>query len=315
MIVTLATPLAEATLARAVAGACKAEIVTCAKNEIADLAPAGDVLVLPGTWYSPDLAAALAAPSSRCKFVQLISAGYDAIDQTPRPAGVRFARVVGLWGGVTAEHALALLLGLTRRLRDTFAAQQAMEWRDSLRPEMETIDGASAAIVGTGEIGSAIAGRLRCLGADVTGISRSGSAHPAFHRVLAADKAGPALAASDIVILAVPLTPETALLADSAFFSGLKRRALFVNVARGGVVDQAALIAALESGHLTGAAIDVTEPEPLPPQDPLWAAPNLLITPHVGGGAPPRFYDRLAAYVAANCTRWRHGEPLNGTIS
>lgn len=315
MIVTLATPIAEEALTRSIGEACNAEIRVCGMEDIAECAPAGDVLVLPGMWYSPAVATALADPSSRCRHVQFLSAGYDRLDEAPRPPDVRFARVVGLWGTVTAEHAMALILALTRRLPDAMAAQSTREWRDCLRSSMTTIEGASVAIIGTGEVGSAISTRLRCFGADVIGISRTGAPNCAFTQTLTIDRAGPALAVSDIVVIAVPYTSETAAMVDGQFFDGLKRGALFVNISRGGVVDQLALHAALANAHLAGAAIDVTEPEPLPSDNPLWAAPNLLITPHVGGGAAPRFYEHLAAYVAGNCARWYAKELPNGAIA
>jgi phosphoglycerate dehydrogenase-like enzyme len=237
------------------------------------------------------------------RWMQFVTAGRDGFEAAGLPAGVE---VNGPGLGVSpvvAEHAVALLLALMRQIPAAASATAAARWDRGLMARMQSLEGRRVAIYGTGRIGGEIARRAGAFGSEVVGISRSGRPAEGFERVLAAADAGAEAGGFDVVIAALPLTEATAGMFDDAFFAGLKPAAVFVNVARGGVVDQPALIRALEGGRLAGAALDVAEPEPLPAGDPLWQAPNLLITAHLSGAGSPASQARIVDEILGNFRR------------
>ncbi|WP_173932450.1 NAD(P)-dependent oxidoreductase [Chelativorans sp. Marseille-P2723] len=246
---------------------------------------------------------AIAATRDSFRWIQFITAGRDGFEAAGLPEGVE---VTGPGLGVSpvvAEHAMALLLALMRQIPAAAASTAAAEWNRNLMSQMQSLEGRTIAIYGTGRIGREIARRARPFGTELVGISRSGSAVQDFDRVVAAHDASGALSGFDVVIAALPLTDETARMFDEAFFSALKPGAIFVNIARGRLVDQHALIQALESGHLSAAALDVADPEPLPGDDPLWKAPNLLVTAHLSGAGSQPSQARIANEVLGNFRR------------
>lgn len=203
----------------------------------------------------------------------------------------------GFQAPVMADYALAAIYALNLRLPDFLARQRRREWAPQI---LRSAVGQRAAILGTGPIGAAIAGRLRDAGLATLGISRSGRAHDAFDRVAAVDGLDEALAEADHLVVAIPRTPETEGLLSAETLARLPRGATLINMARGGIVDEAALLSLLRSGHLRGAAFDVFAEEPLPADSPLWDAPNLIVTPHSAAlfegwetAAAERFCDNL----------------------
>jgi phosphoglycerate dehydrogenase-like enzyme len=234
----------------------------------------------------------------RLKVVQLLSAGVDAWLDT-LPEGVVLCRGVGVHVSSTADLALALTLASVRQL-PTFIRQQGESvWHPIITDEMA---GQRVLIVGAGEIGQAIARRIQACDAQVTLVART--ARNGLHGT---GELPELLPRHDIVILIVPLTDETRGLVDAGFLAAMPDHALLVNVARGPVVVTDALVAELSAGRLR-AALDVTDPEPLPAGHPLWTTPNTVITPHVGGGARGwlrRGYDLVGHQVR----RYVAGEP------
>ncbi|MFC8368636.1 MULTISPECIES: 2-hydroxyacid dehydrogenase [unclassified Streptomyces] len=215
------------------------------------------------------------------RVVQTLSAGTDNVEPGLKhlPAGVRLCNARGVHEASTAELTLALILASLRGVPDFVRAQDKGEWRGGFRPALAD---KNVLIVGYGSIGAAIEDRLVPFElARVARVARSartterGPVHPLTEL--------PALLPeADVVVLSTPLTETTRHLVDAGFLARMKDGALLVNVARGGVVDTKALLTELESGRIT-AALDVTDPEPLPSEHPLWRAPGVLITPHVGG--------------------------------
>ena len=246
---------------------------------------------------------AIEATRDSFRWMQFVTAGCEGFEAAGMPEGVE---VTGPGLGVSpvvAEHAIALLLALLRQIPAAAAATAAANWDRSLLAKMQSLEGRRMAIYGTGRIGREIARRARPFGVEVVGMSRSGSAVEDFDQVIAAADAAVALGSFDVVIAALPLTKDTALMFNAAYFAALKPGAIFVNVARGGVVDQPALISALESGHLAAAALDVAEPEPLPRDHPLWKAPNLLVTAHLSGAGSPASQARITNEILGNFRR------------
>lgn len=266
-----------------------------------------DALVISGFAYGPEVAAATRAQGVR--WIQLVSAGYERVQALGVPAGTIVTNAGDSWSASVAEQAFALLLALARRLPDTLHAQAAGTWRRELMSGVASLDGAALAVVGFGSIGREVARRARAFGMRVIAVRRSAQPAAEADATFCAGRIAEALAEADAIVVAVPQSGETERLFDATLFAACKRGALFVNVSRGDVVDQDALLDALREGRIAGAGLDVTTPEPLPPAHALWRAPNVIVTPHLGGSGPGA-YRRVAATIAENARRYLAGEPL-----
>jgi phosphoglycerate dehydrogenase-like enzyme len=208
-----------------------------------------------------------------------------------------------------AQHAVAFLLAFARRF-DHYLPQK--RWQRG--PEMIDLASQTALIVGVGGAGGE-AGRLcAALGMRVLGIDpRVTEAPPGMVELARPDRLEARLAEADFVILTTPETPDTLGMFNARLFSRMKRGAYFINIARGRCVVTADLAAALRSGHLAGAGLDVADPEPLPADDPLWSMPNVLITPHIAIYGTP-YRDKWAAILIENCRRFAEGRPLMNVV-
>src|SRR5215203_6641686 len=203
-----------------------------------------------------------------------------------------------------------MMIALTRRFPRLLRAQIQREWRDeATHREVGELLGQTVLIAGTGEIGRAIAQRAAAFGMRVHGLRRRADASPpaGFDQVFALGDLFAALENADHVVVTLPNTPRSRGLFDAAAFAAMKPGASIYNVGRGPVIDTAALITALESGHLGGAGLDVTDPEPLPADSPLWDMENVLITSHPSG-ATPRYWDRQADLIADNIRLIQRGD-------
>ena len=268
-----------------------------------------DVLVISGLWRNDLLAGA-----GRLRFIQSIGAGTD---QFPRAAlarrGIRLASARGVNARAVAEHAMALMLALSRRLLEARDNQRQRLWRgmigDLLRREDE-LAGKTVLIVGLGDIGGRIARLAKAFDMRVVGLKRDLTADAgAADAVHPMDDVTALLPEVDFIVLSCPLTPETEHLIDAAALARMKPAAYLVNVARGRVVDEAALIEALAARQIAGAALDVTADEPLPPSSPLWGMEQVLITPHTAGETR-RYEDNVIEILRDNLERLWRGDPV-----
>jgi len=266
-------------------------------------------------WNGPALEAILRA-APRLEWLHQRGAGIDGI---ARPV-LEASRIVltngsGNHAPNIAEHVLALMLSFARRLPALVRAQGDARWEPPDAHDVFELSGQTLLVVGTGAIGTALAVRAAALGMHVTGVRRTvdGESLPGFERVRPIAEVDAALAEADHVAIALPLTHETRHLFDGPRLARMRRGAYLYNVGRGGLVEQAALIDALERGHLAGAGLDVTEPEPLPPESPLWRARNVLITAH-SSGLTPRSVERYHALLLENVRRWVAGETLLNVV-
>lgn len=252
------------------------------------------------------------ARMNRVRVVQTLTAGIEhMLPGLPQmPAGAQLCNARGLHDASTAELALTLILAALRDVPGFVRAQDAGEWRPGFRPALAD---KSVLIVGYGSIGSAIEDRLtpfEC--ARVVRVARTardtvrGPVHPL-------SDLSALLPDADVVVLATPLTDETRGLVGRDFLARMKEGALLVNIARGAVVDTQALLAELETGRLR-AALDVTDPEPLPAGHPLWHAPGVLITPHVGGPSSA-FLPRAKRLLRDQLTLFAAGDPLRNVVA
>ncbi len=211
-----------------------------------------------------------------------------------------------------AEHAIALLLGISRGLPAYTAAQARRDWRRELSAQLQfgELRGKTLLVAGLGGIGTEIARRAHALGMRVTATRNSSREGPDFVAYVGlADELHKLAAEADVVVNALPLTEQTTGLFDRDLFAAVKRGAIYINVGRGKTTVTAELIAALESGQLYGAGLDVTDPEPLPADSPLWQLPNVIITPHVAAtGGDSR--QRAALIAVENLRRYVAGEAL-----
>jgi phosphoglycerate dehydrogenase-like enzyme len=236
---------------------------------------------------------------------------YEGHGLEARP-GFRLCNSRGAYSVAVAEHCIALMLALARNLHQHVLDQREGRWQP--RPPYYEVAGSSACVVGVGSVGSEIARRCASLGMLVTGVDIADVlAPPGLVRLYHASAMLEAVAQADHVIAIVPGGQATLGLFNRDFFAALKPGAFFYNVGRGAAVDEAALVEALQSGHLAGAGLDVFAEEPLPAASPLWQMDNVLITPHIAGNST-NWDNRLTDQIVANLINYRDGLPLNNQV-
>ncbi len=251
------------------------------------------------------------------RWISYWSAGMDG-KATPRirERGISLTNASGVHGANIAEHVLCFMLMFTRRMDVHFRSQMAGRWERGLpanKAGADELTGQTLGIVGLGRIGEALAIRARAFGMRVAAVKRDPSSRygDAPIEVLYGFEGIPRLLAeSDHCCIALPYTPQTHQLINAEMLAYCKPGAYFYNIARGRIVDETALIEALNDGRLAGAGLDVFETEPLPPDSPLWKMPNVLITPHTSG-ITPHYFPRAAALFAENLKRYLRGETLS----
>lgn len=215
-----------------------------------------------------------------------------------------------------AEHAIAMMLAFGRALPTFFREQQERSWRGwESRPAFFELTGQTVVLLGMGAIGKATAERLRPFGCTIIGARRSAvdGAVEGFDRVVSFGQLADVLPDADHVVSSLPMTRSTRTIFSADLIASMKPGSYFFNVGRGGTVDQDALIEALKSGHLAGAGLDVTDPEPLPKDSPLWEAPNTIITGHTSGSSP-MVAQRVIEVIVENLRRYQAGEELINVV-
>lgn len=272
--------------------------------------PEADVLVVSGLWKNE-----LAAQAGKLKFIQSVSAGTDQYDQAVlHERGIRLASAAGVNAFAVAEHAMALMLALTRRLPEARDNQAARQWRgmiSEIAAREDQLTGKTLLIVGLGRIGSRLARLAKAFDMRVVATKRDVSATDTAEvdAVYRHDQLHEVLGQADVVALTCPLTPATENLIDAAALAAMKPTALLINVARGRVVNEAALIDALRQRRIAAAGLDVTQEEPLPASSPLWAMPQVLLTPH-SAGETQRYEDGVIDILLDNLDLLWRGEAL-----
>jgi phosphoglycerate dehydrogenase-like enzyme len=269
--------------------------------------PEADVLVVSGLWAN-----ALLDRAPRLRFIQSIGAGTDQFPQGELARrGIRLASARGVNARAVAEHAMALMLALSRRLPEARDNQTRRVWRGmigDLAQREDELAGKTLLIVGLGDIGGRLARLAKAFDMRVVGLRRDpaagGGAADAVHPM--GDLAA-LLPEADFIALTCPLTPETEHLVNAEALGRIKPSAYLVNVARGRVVDEAALVDALAAHRIAGAGIDVTAEEPLAPNSPLWAMQHVLLTPHTAGETR-RYEDNVIEILRDNLDRLWRGE-------
>jgi phosphoglycerate dehydrogenase-like enzyme len=256
--------------------------------------------------------------ASRLVWLQNAGAGVERIVDTGlQERGILLTNGSGVMAANMAEHVVGLMLAFARNLPSVLKSQESRTWRSGIDlTSVFELTGQTVVLIGLGDIGLQIATRLSGFGMTVIGVRRTApvDGFPAnVERVVTIDALAEVLGDADHVISSVPHTPATIGMYDAAMFARFKDGAYFYNVGRGTSVVQPDLVAALESGKLGGAGLDVTDPEPLPADDPLWNAPNVIITGHTSGFTP-HFRARVLDLFAENLRRYRAGEELLNVV-
>ncbi len=253
--------------------------------------------------------------AGKLEYLHLSMAGSNAyVAPGVLAPGVRLTNSTGAFGHAISEHMLGMLFELYKKLALYRDNQREGLWRDE--GPVRSVEGASCLVVGLGDIGSAFARRAHALGARVSGVRRTTcEREPYIERMIPFDALADEVGAFDIVALSLPETAETVRLFDAAMIGRMKDGAVLLNVGRGSAVDSDALSAALLSGKLSGCGLDVTDPEPLPPEHPLWRIPTAVITPHVSGFFHLReTYENIVALAYHNLEAFLSGAPLRNEV-
>jgi phosphoglycerate dehydrogenase-like enzyme len=250
----------------------------------------------------------------RLRWIQATGSGVGQFVPSNLPAGdITLTNAAGVGAAPIAEWVLGRVLAVYKRFDEHAAQQRRHEWVGALGALLE---GRTALIVGVGAIGTAVAVRLRAFGVRTIGVKRSytpGMTDPAVDELIGPADLLAALPRAHIVIVAAPGTAANENLFDATTFAAMRRGSVFVNIARGTLVEEGALLAALRSGQLRAAAIDVTREEPLPPDSPLWDGPNLAISPHSSASAD-RYLERVVDVFVDNFARYVAGDPLRNVV-
>lgn len=290
------------------------EVVSEPEHFLALTPRADGIVIFPAFTALPS---SLFQAGTRLRWLHSVSAGVNRL-MTPALLAAREIPLTsskGPMGPMMAEHVMMMMLALIKDLPGFLQDQQERRWR-ALGDARQTYDlfGRTVAILGVGAVGGHLARICKIgFGMRVLGLSRTRRGDPNVDRYFERAELHAVLAESDVVVLTLALTPETANIIDAAALAAMPSHALLINVARGGLIDQAALIQALQTGSIAGAGLDTTEPEPLEPDSPLWPMPNVIVTPHVSIGRD-RAAGRVIDFVIENVRSFAEGEPLQGLV-
>lgn len=250
----------------------------------------------------------LLAGAKRLRWIQCMGAGVERLLVPELPAGVRITRAAGIFGPWMAEYTLAWCLWTTQKIDRFRASQRQRRWAPV---DPVPLRGQTLCVVGLGDIGGSIAKLARALGMRVIGVTRSGRGSRDALRVYRTTALRAALARADFVVLTLPLSDETRGLVGPAELAAMKPTAWLLNLARGPIVDEAALLAALRARRIGGAVLDVFDTEPLPTDHPLWGFDNVVVTPHISGPSTPR---EIGPIFNDNLRRYAANRPLRHTV-
>ena len=302
-----------------------ARLVTLSVEGLAD-GPLDDVDVLLRGWLSAEAFDRLLARAPRLAWVHSASAGVErALTPTARERGVVITNARGVFSRPIAEYVLMMILAISRRLPQLLELQRERTWQPLEGAELRDL---TIGIVGLGSIGRAVAALATAFGCRIVAVRRrteTGSAPTAadaeddapgevrVDRIVGPDGLPGLLAESDFVVLAAPLTPETEGMIDDSALRSMKRGAWLINVARGRLIDERALLRALAEGSIGGAVLDTFAEEPLPPDSPFYDLPNAIVTPHTSWSSG-RVLDRSVGLFCDNLRRYAAGEPLLNVV-
>lgn len=250
----------------------------------------------------------------RLRWIHTASAGVDrlTLGDRPFPKHVLLTNSSGVYGVAGAEHVLGMMLHFARGFHFYLKQQRLGAWVRDLTPARR-LQGSTVVVLGLGDLGRNVVARAKAFGVRVIGVRRQPGAVPGADRVVTVDELDAVLPLADHLVITLPLTAQTRRLLDRRRLFLLPKGAYVYNIGRGAVIDQDALVEALQAGHLAGAGLDVFEQEPLPPESPLWRMENVIITPHIGADTPWDA-DAAAELFLDNLQRFLDGKPLRNVV-
>lgn len=265
-----------------------------------------------GFWLKPATLHRVLAAAPQLRWQHSPSAGVNHI-LTPifLARDIILTNSAGVYAIPIAEFVLAFILNHAKRLSNLYSLQAQHKW--SREVETQELNGANLLVIGAGSIGQAIASRANAFGMRVWGVRRSPQPLPLFEQVVGIDEWRSLLPLANYVVIATPLTPDTKGMVDMATLRSMQSSAYLINIARGAIVDEAALLTALKEGWIAGAGLDTFSTEPLPSDSPFWSLPNVFITPHCSA-ATPQTNQRIVDLFLVNLARYRQGQPLRNVV-
>jgi phosphoglycerate dehydrogenase-like enzyme len=283
---------------------------------LASAMPGAEILIASNRLYNADNAAIIRTNAGKLKWIQFTTSGIDKAQEVGLPSGVVVTNSSGLRAFAVAEHAYALMLGLMRQMKAVEAGRREKIWRrDEIAPTTDNLNGKHMVLIGLGAIGQDIARKAKAFDMTVTGISRTTDTIPHVDRIRPRSELQAAAADADIIAVAAISDAETEKIVSRAVIGAMKPTAFIVNIARGQMIDEPALIEALQSGKIAGAGLDVAVTEPLPADHPFWTLPNVLITPHIGGaGGQGDSHAGFIKIFVDNLRRWVEKKPLKKVV-
>jgi phosphoglycerate dehydrogenase-like enzyme len=284
------------------------------EDELRKAIPEADVMVTSNRVYVPEPARIIRDGGKRLKWIQFTTSGIDKAVASGLPEGIPVTNAAGFHANRVAEHAFSLLLAVARRHMDAGAARPKRAWiRDEVSPLILTLEKATMVIVGLGSIGQSIARKAKAFDMRVIGISRSADALPNIDEMRPRERLVETLRQADVVAMAATYDESTHHILNAPAIAALKPKAIIVNIARGLLIDEPAMIAALKANRIYGAGLDVMATEPLPADSPLWDMPNVVMTPHTAGAGGDKT-DPIVNIITDNLTLFLAGKPLNKLV-
>jgi len=275
-----------------------------------------EVLIANNPFYTPEISAAVERSRKQLKWIQFTTVGIDTAARSGLPNDIPITNVRGIRTGILAGHAMALMLAQMRALYRFSENRLKQEWaRSEICKYVATTEDKVIVIVGLGEIGRDIARKAKSFDMRVVGISRAATPDEYIDEVYPRTALHDVLPRADVLMLSLPLEPDTHHLIGAHELSLMKRTSIVVNIARGPIIDEAALAKSLLNDEIAGAAMDVTEIEPLPHDSPLWNLKNVVISPHVGGQGDEAQKLRLRRLISDNLSRYMNAKPLHNVVS
>jgi phosphoglycerate dehydrogenase-like enzyme len=279
-------------------------------EEVARAAPGATIYVTSNRTCKPATGEALRRQGHALRWMHFTSAGIDGGIAMGIPAGVLVTNSTGVRSGNVSEHALMLLLSLARGLPVWQVGQRTHQWRRSeTAPRVRSLQNAVVCILGQGSIGRELARKLKGLDAQPIAVSRTIEPSEHVTQVFPRERLREALAMSGALAICTSGGDDTRHMIGAAELAALKPGALVVNIARGSIIDETALMAALRSGHIGGAGLDVVQTEPLPAGHPLWDMPNVILSPHIAGSGSEGYVHQRKLF-GENLRRFREGLPM-----
>ena len=284
-------------------------------DELPTALAGSEILIVNNRSYDPGNAKIIRDNAASLRWIQFSTSGTDNGAKNGFPSGVVVTNVAGLRAFSVAEQALVLMLALVRQVHAIEKARDRTDWcRDAITPAMDNLAGKHLVIIGMGAVGQDVARKAKAFDMRVTGVTRAKGEMRHVDRLRPRSDLAAACAEADMVLIAATHDPTTDKFFGREALAGMKPTAYVINVARGQLVDEPALIEALQAKKIAGAGLDVTFDEPTPKDHPFWKMPNVVLSPHVGGAGSAGTGGGLGAIFADNLNLWLKGEPLTKVV-